>query len=134
MLAALGFADPEVAVLTPRGSSFLVEDPNAEAQQVRWEHRHVHRASLVLFWFPESESHQLIAPYELGMMAAEPTPLAVGVGPAYVRRNNLVVQLSLARPGLTVQSRLEDTIHQVRAVLDTAVDAAEDNPYSAEQQ
>ncbi|MGC0328126.1 hypothetical protein RKD23_001116 [Streptomyces sp. SAI-170] len=131
--AALSFSDMDVAVLNPRRSSFPVDDPDAEAQQVRWENRHLHRASLVLFWLPASESHQPIALYELGMMAAGPTPLAVGADPAYVRRNNVVVQLSLARPGLTVHSTLEDTVHQVRALLDTDMAAAERNVSSAEQ-
>ncbi|CAL9365498.1 hypothetical protein SUDANB105_00754 [Streptomyces sp. enrichment culture] len=131
--AALGFTDLDVAVLNPRRSSFPTENPDAEAQQVRWEHRQLHGASLVLFWFPASESHQPIALYELGMMAAGPTPLAVGADPAYVRRNNVLVQLSLARPGLTVHSTLEDTIRQVRALLDTSVAAAERDLSSAEQ-
>jgi hypothetical protein len=116
--AAAAFADLEVAVLDPRRAVFPVEDPDAEAEQVTWEHTHLHRAALVMFWFPDSESHQPIALYELGMMANGQTPIVVGADPRYARRNNIVVQLRLARPGLEVHSTLADTAGAVRAFFE----------------
>ena len=48
--------------------------------------------------------------YELGRWAASDKPLAVGADPAYERRFDVVQQLGLARPGLTVHADLESTI------------------------
>jgi hypothetical protein len=97
---------------------FPVEDPDAEAAQVTWEHTHLHRAALVMFWFPASESHQPIALYELGMMAKGPMPIVVGADQLYARRNNLVVQLGLARPDLEVHESLADTLGAARAFFE----------------
>ena len=47
--------------------------------------------------------------YELGRWAASDKPLAVGADPAYERRFDVVQQLGLARPGLTVHADLEST-------------------------
>lgn len=79
--AAAAFADLVVAVPNPRRAVCPVDDPDAEAKQVVWEHTHLHQAALVMFRFPASPSHQPIALYELGMMAAGPTPLLVGADP-----------------------------------------------------
>lgn len=112
---ALGFLD--VVVLNPRRVTFSLHDPHAEEQQVAWENRHLHRASLVLFWFPSSPSHQPIALYELGMMAAGTTPLIVGADPGYARRNNVICQLQHARPGIAVQDTLAETVAAARAAI-----------------
>lgn len=115
---AAALQDLDVAVLNPRRAAFPVRDPHAEAEQVAWEYRHLRAASHVMFWFPASPSHQPIALYELGMLAADrDTPLAVGADPAYVRRNNLVAQLGHARPALAVRPTLDSTIADVRAIL-----------------
>ncbi|MFF4205500.1 nucleoside 2-deoxyribosyltransferase domain-containing protein [Streptomyces sp. NPDC001668] len=116
--AAPAFADLDVVVLNPRRTEFPVHDPEAETAQVTWEYTHLHRAALVLFWFPASESHQPIALYELGRMAAGGTPIVVGADPRYARRNNLVVQLRLARPGLEVHATLADTVNAARAFFE----------------
>lgn len=118
--AAAAFADLEVAVLNPRRAVFPADDPGAEAKQVVWEHTHLHRAALVMFWFPASPSHQPIALYELGMMAAGSTPLVVGADPQYVRRNNVAVQLRLARPGLEVHETLADALRAVRTFVEVS--------------
>ena len=60
-------------------------------------------------WF-SFETTQPIVLYELGRWAASDKPLAVGADPAYERRFDVVQQLGLARPGLTVHADLESTI------------------------
>ncbi|MFG3043156.1 nucleoside 2-deoxyribosyltransferase domain-containing protein [Streptomyces sp. NPDC048330] len=114
--------DLDVTVFNPRRSTFPLHDPNAEATQVTWEYRHLRRADIVLFWFPDSPtSHQPIALYELGMAAAtEDTDLVVGASLGYVRRTNVVAQLSNARPGVHVHSSLADTIEACRTALRAA--------------
>ncbi|MEU5431117.1 nucleoside 2-deoxyribosyltransferase domain-containing protein [Streptomyces olivoreticuli] len=113
-------ADLEVTVFNPRRKSFPLHDPDAEAVQVGWEYRHLRRADHVLFWFPSSSSHQPIALYELGMAAGDRDAcLTVGADPRYVRRTNLVAQLSYARPGLRVHGTLPETITSCRSALET---------------
>jgi hypothetical protein len=83
-----------------------------------------HRATHLMFWFPKSPSHQPIALYELGMLAARQTPLFVGADPGYVRRTNLLAQLSHARPGLVAQDTLTATVESVRLALEASAGAA----------
>ncbi|GGW94811.1 hypothetical protein [Streptomyces noursei] len=74
-----------------------------------------------MFWFPDSPtSHQPIALYELGMAAAEGAALVVGANLEYVRRTNVVAQLSHVRPGLHVHSTLADTVEACRAAIRAA--------------
>ncbi|MFD0437243.1 nucleoside 2-deoxyribosyltransferase domain-containing protein [Streptomyces chartreusis] len=113
--------DLDVTVFNPRRATFPLHDPNAEAAQVGWEFRHLRRADLVMFWFPDSpNSHQPIALYELGMAVAEGADLVVGADGGYVRRTNVVAQLSHACPGLHVYSTLADTIKACRTAIRSA--------------
>ncbi|MGX1760485.1 nucleoside 2-deoxyribosyltransferase domain-containing protein [Streptomyces lydicus] len=114
--------DLDVTVFNPRRNHFPVHDPNAEAAQVAWEYRHLRRADLVMFWFPDSPtSHQPIALYELGMAAAsQATDLIVGADLGYVRRTNVVAQLEHACPGLHVHATFADTIEACRTAIRTA--------------
>ncbi|MFI8458526.1 nucleoside 2-deoxyribosyltransferase domain-containing protein [Kitasatospora sp. NPDC085464] len=114
--AARMFGDDEVAVLNPRRSS--ATSPIPVADQIAWEYRHLHRAAVVLFWFPRSvDSVQPIALYELGMHAGRGTPIAVGVDRNYLRRRDVEIQLSLARPELTIHHTLSDSVGAARALL-----------------
>ena len=78
------------------------------ARQIRWEFDHLALADVILFWF-SVETIQPIVLYELGRWAASDKPLAVGADPGYERRFDVVQQLGLARPGLTVHSDLGST-------------------------
>ncbi|MET8561221.1 nucleoside 2-deoxyribosyltransferase domain-containing protein [Streptomyces flaveolus] len=110
--------DLDVTVLNPRRSNFPLHDPNAEVAQVGWEYRHLRRANLVMFWFPESStSHQPIALYELGALVGEGRALVIGTDPDYVRRTNVVTQLALARPEVHVHTTLADTIEATRTAI-----------------
>ncbi|MFI1201677.1 nucleoside 2-deoxyribosyltransferase domain-containing protein [Streptomyces sp. NPDC020883] len=118
---AAALNDLDVTLFNPRRSTFPLHDPNAEAAQVGWEYQHLHRADLAMFWFPDSStSHQPIALYELGMAVAEGADLVVGTDTGYVRRTNVVAQLSHARPGLHVHSTLTDTIEACRTAIRAA--------------
>ncbi|MFF4085019.1 nucleoside 2-deoxyribosyltransferase domain-containing protein [Streptomyces sp. NPDC001777] len=115
--AARMFTDDDVAVLNPRRSTSAAPIPVTE--QITWEYQHLHRAAVVLFWFPRSVgSVQPIALYELGMHSGRDVPIAVGADPDYVRGRDLRIQLSLARPGLTVHRHLSDTVRAARTLLE----------------
>jgi hypothetical protein len=110
-------AGQPTAVLNPRRRHFDVGDPSTAEAQIRWEHQHLRRASVVLFWFAAGPSPQPIALYELGATAAAGRRMAVGADPGYSRRTDVVIQLELARPELTVHAGLADTVAAAVALL-----------------
>ncbi|MFI1031249.1 hypothetical protein [Streptomyces sp. NPDC020951] len=71
---------------------------------------------MILFWFC-AEAVQPIALYELGAHAARGTRLAVGAHPEYPRRLDVLEQLRLARPGMTVHGSLQETVRAAAALL-----------------
>jgi hypothetical protein len=93
------------AVYNPRRADFPMGDASEGARQIRWEFEQLAVADAILFWF-SFETTQPIVLYELGRWAASDKPLAVGADPRYERRFDVVEQLALARPGLTVHSDL----------------------------
>ena len=101
---------PGLTVLDPRRAVFDLADPAAATEQITWEHTHLHRADVVLFWFAAGGSVQPITLYELGVHVTRGVPLAVGADPGYPRRLDVQIQLALARPGLTVHDTLADTV------------------------
>ncbi len=115
--AARMLAGVPVAVLNPRRPHFDISDPTATEKQIRWEYTHLHRAAVVLFWFPAGPSPQPIALYELGAMAATDRRIAVGADPDYVRRADVRIQLELSRPEVVVRSDLAGTVAAAIAAL-----------------
>lgn len=104
----------DVTALNPRRARFDVADESATVEQIEWEFRHLRRATAIAFWFP-AESICPIALYELGAWAERTTPLVVGTHPAYPRRRDVVEQLRLARPRVTVLASLDEL---ARAIVD----------------
>ncbi len=110
--------DLPIAVLNPRREDFPIHDPSAGPAQIEWEYRHLRHAHAVLFWFPASgDITQPIALYELGAHATAGKPLAVGCDPNYVRRGDVLHQLGLARPDISVRDNLADACKDVRMLL-----------------
>ncbi|WP_051809285.1 nucleoside 2-deoxyribosyltransferase domain-containing protein [Actinoplanes subtropicus] len=95
-------------VYNPRREIFPMSDDGEGARQIRWEFEQLAAADAILFWF-SFETTQPIVLYELGRWAASAKPLAVGADPGYERRFDVVQQLALARPGLTVHADLAST-------------------------
>lgn len=111
--AAAALADLPLAVLNPRRANFPINDPSAAATQIEWEHRHLRRATALLFWFPP-ETLCPITLYELGAWSVSAKPLFVGTHPDYQRRQDVVIQTRLARPEVEVVTSLDDLFRQVR--------------------
>lgn len=112
--------DLPIVILNPRRVNFPIGDPAAGPAQIDWEYRHLQRADVVMFWFPDSgQVPQPIALYELGAHAAAGKKIAVGCNPRYVRRADVIHQLRLARPDVHVRSDLYSTLLDVRALLPT---------------
>ncbi len=100
-------------VLNPRREHYDALDPNALREQIRWEHDDLRASSAIAFWFP-AEALCLISLYELGSWAhwrdavtGAPKPLFVGAHPDYTRRDNILIQLELERPDVTVVDSLD---------------------------
>lgn len=96
--------------LNPRRSGDFTEDIAVE--QIKWEYQALRSARVVLFWFPE-ETLCPITLLELGVFTQRPqTRLIVGTHPNYARRLDVITQLELARPEVTVQDSLEGVASQ----------------------
>ncbi len=112
MVATL--ANETLTLINPRRADFPMHDPTAAPLQIEWEFQHLRLADAILFWFPK-ETLCPITLFELGAQSRGEKPLFVGVHPAYQRRQDVEVQLRLARPEVRVVYRLEDLAGQVQA-------------------
>jgi Nucleoside 2-deoxyribosyltransferase like len=107
-------SDVPSVLLNPRRKEYPWHDTMAAEVQIRWEFRHLRRATAVLFWFPP-ETLCPIALFELGGRIAEPKQaLFVGTHPYYKRRLDVQIQLDLARPEVSVVSDIPSLAAQVR--------------------
>jgi hypothetical protein len=91
----------------PRRPDFPMGDPTQGMLQIRWEHRYLHKAGAILFWFPQ-ETLCPITLYELGSWARTQKKLFVGCHPKYARLLDVVEQVRLARPDVQVLTDLRD--------------------------
>src|SRR5207248_2569669 len=106
-------ADTDLLLLNPRRRNYSWSDPSAAEEQIVWEHRHLRKATAILFWFP-SQTLCPIALYELGAWSMTEKPLFVGVHPDYQRRLDVQVQTRLVRPEVEVCDSLESLAEGVR--------------------
>ena len=106
----------DLVLLNPRRRHFPIDDPAAAPAQIAWEHRHLHAATAISFWFP-CESLCPIVLYELGAWSMTDKPIFVGTHPQYQRRQDVIEQTRLARPDVPVVSSLAALADRVRSVL-----------------
>ncbi len=95
-----------ITVLNPRRDSFDISDPTATDFQIAWEHRHLHLAEAISFWFPK-ETECPITLFELGYWLLSAKPLAIGLDPDYPRIQELFAQLLIHRPDLQIATTLK---------------------------
>ena len=111
--------DTDLTLLNPRRDDYPAHDPNALREQIGWEHRYLHAARAVSFWFV-AETLCPITLYELGCWAnwrderGTPKPILVGAHPDYARRTDLFVQLELVRPEVEIVRSVEKLAAQIR--------------------
>lgn len=100
-------------VLNPRRAHFPILDPNAAADQIRWEHVYLKKADAILFWFCKETLCPIVL-YELGAWSSvEMKPIFIGMDPKYERRRDVEIQTRLVRPGLHIQYSLKGLAGQV---------------------
>lgn len=102
-------------VFNPRRANFPIHDPDAAEEQITWEFNALHEATCILFWFPVG-AIQPIALYELGRYVALGRPIAVGRDDSYERRQDVDVQMKLAKPDLPIYNTLAQTVEQAVTV------------------
>lgn len=113
----------DLVILNPRRRSFPMDDPDAAREQITWEYRHLRKAWGQAFWFPPPTLCP-IALYELGASSSTSVPLFVGCDPEYARRDDVEIQLSLARPDLRVVGSLHQLAEQIVACFQSSTEWA----------
>jgi len=88
----------DLQVFNPRRKNFNVED-DLDREQIAWEDYHLNVANLIIFWF-SSETVAPITLFELGKHINK--DIIVGSHLDYPRRNDLEIQLNIARPDLKI--------------------------------
>ena len=85
-----------VLVYNPRRENFDVTNPDAEIEQIRWEHDHLNKCNIVSYFFAACESLQPITLYELGRygMSKETEPV-ITVQKGYLRERDVLIQTAL---------------------------------------
>jgi len=111
-----GMAGVPFDVYNPRRPDFDTSDPGMTVQQIHWEHRHLRKAAVILFWFC-AETLQPISLYELGAWSMTNKPIVVGSHPDYPRRQDVVIQTMLSRPDAYVIGDLEETVRLAERTL-----------------
>lgn len=118
MLALLRTRASSIVTMNPRRDDFDITDLDSSSFQIEWEHEHLAVADAVLFWFPK-ETLCPITLYELGVITTRDAPrVFVGCHPEYARRFDVIKQLSLSRPDITVHSSMESLAHDVNEWID----------------
>lgn len=99
-------------ILNPRRNNFDVTNPDMEREQIEWEYDHLHRSTMILFWFPK-ETLCPIALYELGSWIHTRKPIFLGCHPEYARRRDLEIQTRLVRPDFEISYDLGELCSRV---------------------
>jgi Nucleoside 2-deoxyribosyltransferase like len=103
-------AGTDLILFNPRRDGWNMEDSAEESKkQIRWEHTHLKQSDYILFWFPQ-ETLCPITLLELGKYMMTDKALVVGTHPNYGRRLDVIEQLQLERPDVTVWSDLKEMI------------------------
>lgn len=104
----------DIAILNPRRAVWPKNSDVSEVRrQIRWERRHLERASLVSFWFPKETLCPIVL-FELGVWSMADKPIRVGCHPDYERRFDVEEQMAIARPDVIVCHSVDVLAAQIR--------------------
>jgi hypothetical protein len=99
--------DTNLVILNPRRNNYPEFDPKATEEQIKWEHRHLNRATAIVFWFAQ-ETLCPITLFEYGKWLMSSKPLFVGCHPNYKRRIDVEIQTKLEKPWQKIFSNIEE--------------------------
>lgn len=96
-------------LINPRRDEFDVENKKMTEDQIAWEYKYLRKCNEIVFWFPP-ETLCPITLFELGSALERLNKIAVGCHPEYKRKDDLMCQLRLIRPDLTLVHTLDDLV------------------------
>ncbi len=105
--------DTTLTILNPRRADFPIGDPNAAQVQIKWEYDALRAADVISFWFPKETICPIVL-YELGAWSMTRKPLCIGVHCDYQRKQDVLIQTKLERPGIEVVLTLTDLVEKVK--------------------
>ena len=107
-------SDTNITFLNPRREDFDVNNKTHSELQIVWEHAHLGSVEVIAFWFPW-ETLCPISLFELGAHINK--KIIVGVDPEYQRKFDVIQQMKLARPDLTVMTSFDDFVAEIRQTI-----------------
>jgi hypothetical protein len=108
---------PDLTIYNPRRKNFPINDPKASEEQIMWEFNHLRDADIIIFWFSRGSLNPIVL-YELGMWAnSRDTIFILGIDPEYERKQDVIIQTQLARPGLPVFDSLDLVLEQLDYIV-----------------
>ena len=109
-----------VTIYNPRRKNFPINDKTAATEQITWEYNHLRDADIISFWFSAGSQNPIVL-YELGLWCnahASTTKLfCIGIDPQYERKQDVIIQTSLARPDI----RIVDTIEALAGKISSCI-------------
>lgn len=111
VIRELADRESQLVLFNPRRKGFDTRAKDATKDQVEWEHRHLHMADSISFWFP-AEAKCMITLFELGIWM-DSSNVIVGVHPEYERRLDIETQLALYKPSIQIVYSLDSLVSEI---------------------
>jgi len=108
--------DLPVILLNPRRAQFPKDNPNIEVEQITWEYKHFRKATAILFWFTPPTLNPITL-FELGQWSVASKNLFIGIHPEYARKQDVEIQMGLAKPRVVIYYSLRDLAGGVKKWL-----------------
>lgn len=102
----------DLTIINPRRKHWPMNDPNASEKQIEWEFDHLHKATMIMFWFAP-ETLCPITLFEYGKWLVRQKPLFLGCDPQYKRIEDVKTQTRLERPWQKVFTDIESVAGSV---------------------
>lgn len=101
----------DLIIFNPRRDDFDITDKTATIEQIKWEHKCLERCDICSFFFPESDTVQPIALYELGKHMGKRRSV-VGIQKGYLRAEDVKIQLALDGDTCAIYGSYEEAIRE----------------------
>jgi hypothetical protein len=107
----------DVVLFNPRRKDFDTSDPNAAAEQITWEYNRLRDADIICFWFSKGSLNPIVL-YELGMWGnSRDEPIVIGCDSKYERKQDVIVQTSLADPNKKVHASFVSFVKDIEKTI-----------------
>lgn len=113
------FENFPITIYNPRRENFPIDDPKASDEQITWEYAHLQTADIISFWFSKGSLNPIVL-YELGMWGnskLHTKKIVIGIDPAYERKNDVIMQSSLANPFFDYFDSIKDMSIAIRTFV-----------------